>query len=865
MFDFASKKKWFFLGSAIVIIIGIISMSIFKFNTSIEFTSGTTMTMVFKEPISQDKLRTALDKLGHSEAFIQHSEKKNAFIFYDAKAMSGKEITELNNALEKEFGTVKIPNFETETETVLGFLFNKDEINKDALVNKITSPKPDGLGLEEAKIEPMEAQSFFSLHDFEIGEIDKLKDALEEDENFGPVRIATNMVPDKETTLGLIFDKIVSEEDLKAKITAMGYDKVEVEPAKEDSFFLVHNLGTAEQVGSWLKSTFGSDDSFGKVKVANFGTETKSVLGLIFGKTVDETKLEEELTSLGYDKTEVQSANSSFVIKDSGTLTADDISKIKEEIEGDENFGTVGILSSEDETGTTLRLIFNKAVDKDALQQKFTTSAPDGLGYENATVEFAESGFSFTIHNIQTVSEEKISELKEELEKGDENFGTVEIVDFGTEDKPILCLNFDKSIDKDALEEKIISLYDKATVETMKGTSFLILHNIGSTDVGKIKENLENDDNFGTVKIADFGIRNKPVLGLNFGKEIDKDALQSEITDLGYEEATVEVVPLEDNSSFIFCNVGKMGNEDINNLKEALEEDFGAVDIVAFEPEGETELGFIFNKVVSKDDLENKLEGLGYSKAEIESTKFNSFLVRTKSLRLEGKDAEGNIIPSEESEIEKALEKEFGSLSISDVSNISPVIASERVHYTIIAVIVAAIVVLLYIALAFRKLPSPFRYGVCAIVALVHDVLVVLGIFSILGVLFGIEFDSSVIIGILTIIGYSVNDTIVVFDRVRENINKGISRDFETTVNVSLTEVLGRSLNTSLTTFIVLLALALLGGVTIRSLVIVLIIGIISGTYSSIFIASQVLVVWEEGGFKKFFSRIPVPGLARGK
>jgi preprotein translocase subunit SecF len=117
----------------------------------------------------------------------------------------------------------------------------------------------------------------------------------------------------------------------------------------------------------------------------------------------------------------------------------------------------------------------------------------------------------------------------------------------------------------------------------------------------------------------------------------------------------------------------------------------------------------------------------------------------------------------------------------------------------------------------------------------------------------------------LTIIGYSVNDTIVVFDRVRENINKGISRDFETTVNVSLTEVLGRSLNTSLTTFIVLLALALLGGVTIRSLVIVLIIGIISGTYSSIFIASQVLVVWEEGGFKKFFSRIPVPGLARGK
>jgi preprotein translocase subunit SecF len=135
-------------------------------------------------------------------------------------------------------------------------------------------------------------------------------------------------------------------------------------------------------------------------------------------------------------------------------------------------------------------------------------------------------------------------------------------------------------------------------------------------------------------------------------------------------------------------------------------------------------------------------------------------------------------------------------------------------------------------------------------------VLVVLGVFSILGALFHIQIDAMFITGVLTVIGYSVNDTIVVFDRIRENTLKSPGTPMKTTVNNSIMETLGRSLNTSLTTLLVLMALLLLGGATLQNFVLVLLIGVITGTYSSICIASQLLVVWEEGTFGRLFRRV---------
>jgi preprotein translocase subunit SecF len=144
-------------------------------------------------------------------------------------------------------------------------------------------------------------------------------------------------------------------------------------------------------------------------------------------------------------------------------------------------------------------------------------------------------------------------------------------------------------------------------------------------------------------------------------------------------------------------------------------------------------------------------------------------------------------------------------------------------------------------------MPKPFRWGTCAVVALVHDVLLVLGVFSILGWALGVEVDAMFITAMLTVVGYSVHDTIVVFDRIRENMSKDVRLDFAATVNSGIVETLVRSINTSFTVILVVLALLLLGGSTIHFFTLALLIGVITGTYSSIGNASQLLVVWEKG------------------
>jgi preprotein translocase SecF subunit len=184
--------------------------------------------------------------------------------------------------------------------------------------------------------------------------------------------------------------------------------------------------------------------------------------------------------------------------------------------------------------------------------------------------------------------------------------------------------------------------------------------------------------------------------------------------------------------------------------------------------------------------------------------------------------------------------------SISNAS-VSPSVASETTLRAVLAVVAASVCILLYIWFSFRKVAKPWRYGACAIIALLHDVLVVLGIFSILGWLLDIQIDTLFITALLTVVGFSVHDTIVVFDRIRENLQRRTSETFEQVVNASLIQTMSRSLNTSLTVIFTLSALTLFGGVTVRTFTLTLLIGIISGTYSSIFNASMLLVIWEKG------------------
>ena len=242
-----------------------------------------------------------------------------------------------------------------------------------------------------------------------------------------------------------------------------------------------------------------------------------------------------------------------------------------------------------------------------------------------------------------------------------------------------------------------------------------------------------------------------------------------------------------------------------------------------------------FEQPVNYDEFKEEINNLGYTDAIIQSAGENQFLIRTQVLT-----------DAEKQQIKNSLSARFGEQAEEpQFIEVSPQVASETVRNAAIAVVVAAVGILLYVTWAFRRMPRPIHYGTCAIVALVHDALIAIGIFSILGAMLGWEINIMFITGILAVIGYSVNNTVVIFDRIRENLSRGTGSNFVITVNNSLVETLSRSINTSLTTLIVVLALFLFVGSNIQNFVVVLIVGIIAGTFSSVCIAPSLLVVWD--------------------
>ncbi len=221
------------------------------------------------------------------------------------------------------------------------------------------------------------------------------------------------------------------------------------------------------------------------------------------------------------------------------------------------------------------------------------------------------------------------------------------------------------------------------------------------------------------------------------------------------------------------------------------------------------------------------------------------YLVRTKETTL-----------AQNAKIQTALKQAYpGAKGIVSHASVSGTVASQLTQQAIIAVLAAAVAILLYISFAFRNAPHPVRFGVAALIAMLHDVLVVLGIFSILGVLLHVEVDAPFVTAMLTIIGFSVHDTIVIFDRIRENLGRRTGESFDQIVNHSILQSFVRSINTSFTVVLTLLAVFLFTGEAIRYFVLAMLIGIISGTYSSIFNASQILVVWHNHEIRRMLHR----------
>jgi len=254
-----------------------------------------------------------------------------------------------------------------------------------------------------------------------------------------------------------------------------------------------------------------------------------------------------------------------------------------------------------------------------------------------------------------------------------------------------------------------------------------------------------------------------------------------------------------------------------------------------------------FEKAVELGQLRQQLADLGYDTATIQPAGEKEFFIRLQE-----------ISSDQYIQLKEGLEVGLASnITDSSVFTVSPIIAAATVRNTAIAVIIASIGILLYVSWAFRKMPKPIRWGICAVLALLHDLVIVIAIFSILGWAAGMEVDALFVTGVLAVVGVSVNNIVVVFDRIRENLKRGVSSDFEVVANCGIMESVGRSLNTGLATLFVIVALYLLGGVTIRTLILALLVGITTGIYSSLCIAGQLLVVWDKGEWHKLFSWLP--------
>ena len=241
---------------------------------------------------------------------------------------------------------------------------------------------------------------------------------------------------------------------------------------------------------------------------------------------------------------------------------------------------------------------------------------------------------------------------------------------------------------------------------------------------------------------------------------------------------------------------------------------------------------------VQSSEISAAIKNQGAEISSVQKSGEDIYIIRTKVLD-----------QKTHQKLRTAIEQKFpGSKEVS-FQTIGPTIGNETTLNAIKGVLIASVLIVLFIAWSFRKVPKPansFRFGICAIVALIHDVLVVVGVFSLLGHFWGVEIDSLFVTALLTIIGFSVHDTIVVFDRIRENLRRMPGASFSTVVNESILQTLTRSINTSLTVLLVLFTMLLFGGESVRWFIVALFVGIASGTYSSIFNAAPLLVVWEE-------------------
>jgi preprotein translocase SecF subunit len=265
--------------------------------------------------------------------------------------------------------------------------------------------------------------------------------------------------------------------------------------------------------------------------------------------------------------------------------------------------------------------------------------------------------------------------------------------------------------------------------------------------------------------------------------------------------------------------------------------------ILSIDFTGGSLLELAFDEPVVPETVRELLEQNGFPEATVQTvSEGRQIVVRAREMDMDEKES-----------LSAVLEGALGPATELRFESVGPIVGRETTRAAVMAILAASVAILIFIAIAFRRVPNAVRYGICAITKMFHDVIILLGLSSLFGLVLHWEMDTLFLTAVVTVVGFSIQDVIVVFDRIRENSARHRHEPYETMVNRSLLETLHRSLATELNAMFVMVAIIFFGGVTIRHFMTIMLVGMVTGTYSSLFFAVPLLVVWQKGEWGRIF------------
>ena len=887
MIDFVRLRKWFYLLTAFLVVGSIIALiAPPRIPFGLEFTSGSSLTIDFEEAVDTEDVRNQLEAIGLADPVIQQTGDMSFFIRTEFVEEG------LIPRLEERFGLVQTTSFEGATDLVTTVSF-PNPVPAEELRVEFGQGQPDDLIIQTVTV----GQIFVSSTDLSDELLATVFESWEE--RFGAFE-RTEFDAEGDLALTLDFGADVDPGAAATELRTSGLPPV-----------IVVNLGDgAVRVAAKDYSQEDTDalitaltERFGEVEQTPFDYETGQMFTVAF---TDPVTLDDVLTELAIfpateaagDQAVVQRAGLGLYLITEADLTPSQGEQLRSRLE--QTLGPLDFTTFESADDLAITVDFGPAVNFQAFRVEATGRGLDDV----VTQPFSATAFALVGEGIAS---EQRDDLFTRLE---DRFGLAKATTFSDEGDMSVILDFGAPTEQSEIiaELQTQGIPELLVMQLTESRFFIGIVAVDSGAQDQLVTSLEQrfgpivrtefDHESGFAALLDYGqqvsldilrreLRRQGIAGVlvtpgagttltlagtGFGAEAQEEliaTLEEEFglakqTPFDFESAQLFTVAITDRDAAakavrrdlivqdagdqgIFLAANRLTSAQQESIFSALSEAYGTLLQESFDFGRSIALNVSFiEQPVPEETLRRFLAepGFGYTDLVIEPRGNGFFLRGTRPQD----DQRSTIIRA----LEELAPVQRDTL---EFSSVDAEIARRSILNTFWAVLAGTLGILVYVWWAFRRVSRPFRFGIAAILALVHDVLIVLGAFGVMAKFLNVEINSLMIVGILAIIGYSVNNTIVVFDRIRENVVRHPGRDFEVSVNVSLNETLSRNLNTSLTTTTAILAVILFGGPTIRDFMLVLLIGVLAGTYSSLLLAGNFLVSWEKGELRRL--RLP--------